>query len=110
MPSLAVAEQAPSAAAALDLSHALGLYCQLGQRQTHARKHVYDDLLRDRIVDRAPEHDVATEQAGQERIVMPFFTRGGRVAEQKHGGFVNESEEAEVTGVGASRLEDKVGF
>jgi len=47
----------------------------------------------------ASEDCVAAEQTGEEGIVVPLFPCGRSVAEEEHGGFVDEGEEAEVAGV-----------
>jgi hypothetical protein len=77
LPRLTLTEQSPTAAAALDLAHALGLHRQLGQRKAYAREDVYDDLLRHGVVDCATEDDVAAEEAGEEGVVVSLFACWG---------------------------------
>lgn len=86
------------------------LHHQFRDGQEHARGDVDDDLLRHGVVDGAREDGVAAEQPGEERVVVALFARGGGVAEEEHGGFVDEGEEAEVAGVLARGVEDEATF
>jgi hypothetical protein len=56
-------------------------------------------------VDCAAEDGIAAEETGEEGVVVALFSRRGGVAEDEHGGFVDEGEEAEVTSVLASGFE-----
>lgn len=86
------------------------LHRQLGERQTHARKDVDDNLLRNRVVYRAAKHGVSAQQASEEGVVVSLFARRRGVAQEYHAGFVDEREEAEVAGVLASRFVDEEAF
>jgi sulfur relay (sulfurtransferase) complex TusBCD TusD component (DsrE family) len=86
------------------------LHRQLRERQTHTRKHVYDNLLADAIVYRAPKHRVSAQQARQERIVVSLFPVRRCVFEKQHRGLVDECEEAEVARVLARGFEDEEAF
>ena len=54
----------------------------------------------------AAEDCVAAEETCQERVVVPLFLGRRGVAEEEHGGFVDEGEEAEVAGVLAGGFVD----
>jgi hypothetical protein len=86
------------------------LHGEFRQCQTHACKHVDDNLLGHGVVDCAAEDGVAAQQAGEEGVVMALFACRGRVAQEEHGGFVDEGEEAEVARVLARRFEDGDAF
>ena len=45
------------------------------------------------------EDGVATEETCEEGVVVSFFPSGRGVAQEEHGGFVDEGEEAEVAGM-----------
>ena len=57
-------------------------------------------------MDCAAEDGVAAEQTREEGIVVTLFSGGGCVAQEDHGGFVYEGEEAEVAGVLAGGFVD----
>lgn len=83
---------------------------QLRQRQTDARKHIDDDLLGHRVVDRAAKDRVPAQQAREEGVVVPLLAGRGRVAQEYHAGLVDEGEEAEVARVLARCFVDEEAF
>lgn len=75
------------------------LHRQLRQRQHHPRKHINYNLLANRVLDIATKNDIAAQQARDKAIVAALLARGACAPQQKHRGFVDEGEEAEVAGV-----------
>lgn len=61
-------------------------------------------------MDCAAEDGVAAEETREERVVLALFAVGRGVAEEEHGGFVDEGEEAEVAGVLAGCFVDEEAF
>jgi hypothetical protein len=86
------------------------LHRQLRERQTHTRKHVYDNLLANAIMYRAPKHRVPAQQTCQKRIVVSLFPVRRRVFEEQHRRLVDECEEAEVARVLARGFKDEKAF
>lgn len=105
-----IAKQPIPTASSLNLPRTLGLHQELGEGKAHASKHIYDNLLGHRVMNRTGEDDVTTEQASEEGVVVTLFPGRRRVTEEEHGGFVNQREETEVPGMLAGGFEDKPAF
>lgn len=58
----------------------------------------------------AAEDCVAAQEAGEEGVVVPLFASGGGVAQEEHGGFVDEGEEAKIAGVLPCGFVDECAF
>ena len=88
----------------------LALHTEFRKAEHHPREDIDDNLLVDGALARsaAAEDIVAAQQAGEEGVWGCLFLRGGGVAEEEEGGFVDDGESGEVAGVLAGGLEDEL--
>jgi hypothetical protein len=107
---LSIPEYLPSTGAARCPRNVLGLYGEFREGECYACENVDDDLLRDRVVNRAAEDCVAAEQAGEERVVVALFACGRGVLEYQHRGFVDEGKETQIASVLSRCFVYKVAF